>query len=604
LNLFIDGQVFQTGALERGMGVLTIELLRALRKQRPDITVTILVNDQLKVSKRHQTKMDRMLDGFIIETVSLATTTSGTLELATRQLEAYITANGHKDDVYLIPALFLFDYYAIVPGNCKTILIFHDLIPLVMWDYLKNVFPAHVYFDRFSIINQVDGVLANSVNTKDELVSLLGVPEANVTVMGGAPEDFTPTKAEAAKRVRDLGVKGHYVLLPTGGGYMEHKNNARAVEALHLALLDTSNPFKIVATSSYEAHEKQSLHEYLGDAIIFTGNVDNEDMQALYMEAAVVLVPSLAEGLGIPLLNAVAAGVPVAASDIPVFTEIAGDLDPFYQFNPLDIWDMRDGIFAALARVDFDTKKQAYDRLLAEYTWDHCAARLLESLGRFSASPIGELRELQIVMPDPYADTRDGYRAQSLLAYTRQHGYRPRFFIDPGTVRPPYDDRGADYVRFAAHAEAIENYEPRQAATVPTLIFVAPNANFVDLHALSRLADGAVIYISDMVSDHLYPAMLDSGLLDIAMQESEAAIQAQLQHEGMYNVPHVLLKARAVIVEKRAEKPVRALLKQLGLKIPVEVVDNNNMTGLGAYVREGRIPADKILQTVSEAYSA
>lgn len=600
MKLFVDGQIFQTGALERGMGTLTIELLSAIVQQNPSVDVIILTNRKVTMTTEHRTKLHNALKQFQIDEISLDTPKTGSYQRAKQQLEAYITAHTPKktETAYLVPALFLFDYYAIFPDNCRGMLIFHDLIPLVMWDYLKDVFPASIYFARFPLILEADIVLANSKSTQQELIRLLGVDPRKVALIGGAAERFTITSTEAHQRIKQLGIEQPYILLTTGGGHMRHKNNLRTAQALYLIKRDVDHPFKVIATSNYEASEKRELAEYLGDYVQFTGSVSRFDMQALYMCADMIIMPSLAEGLGIPLLNGVQLGIPVACSDIPVFSESSLNLNIFYKFDPYDVWDMRDKILAALARVDFSDHLAHYSRINKHFTWKRCAEAFSKSLLTPIPHSSKPSNRLVVLIPDPLKDSSLGYMAQSLLAASQAAGYELHYYIDPGNQPLHYEKRGADYVRYLSQCFDIKDYTLDASGNTPTLIFLPADADFTELHLLSRLIDGAIVYVSDDVSDNLYDALQHQGILDQTLADMEKSAQKRFIKDNLYGAPHSIINAKAVICEHRIATKIKNLTQKLSMTSPMLVLSDNVDVNLNDYVLNPDPPNKKILDFV------
>lgn len=116
-----------------------------------------------------------------------------------------------------------------------------------------------------------------------------------------------------------------------------------------------------------------------GEQVVALGFVSDGDLHALLRDAALLVHPSLYEGFGLPLVEALAAGIPVACSDIPVFREVAGDAAVFFDpFDPAAIADTVEGLLRdAGAR---DRLAAAGPARAARYTWPAAADRLLTTL--------------------------------------------------------------------------------------------------------------------------------------------------------------------------------------------------------------------------------
>jgi glycosyltransferase involved in cell wall biosynthesis len=108
--------------------------------------------------------------------------------------------------------------------------------------------------------------------------------------------------------------------------------------------------------------------------VVFTGPVNDDDLVGLYSEASLFTFPSLYEGFGLPALEAMACGVPVIASDIPVLREVLGDAAQFVA--PTDV----EGLAALMERVLADENDRAVliergRQRAARFTWRETAQR-------------------------------------------------------------------------------------------------------------------------------------------------------------------------------------------------------------------------------------
>jgi len=110
-----------------------------------------------------------------------------------------------------------------------------------------------------------------------------------------------------------------------------------------------------------------------------TGWVPREELYSLYERARAFVYPSTFEGFGMPVLEAMAAGIPVACADIPPLREVAGDAALF--FDPLD----EDAIASAIERITTDNELRQTLSLTGPnrarpFTWKRCAEQTLEVL--------------------------------------------------------------------------------------------------------------------------------------------------------------------------------------------------------------------------------
>jgi glycosyltransferase involved in cell wall biosynthesis len=140
-----------------------------------------------------------------------------------------------------------------------------------------------------------------------------------------------------------------------------HKNHARLFEAF-TAVRGERPELRLVLTGA--GHDGLTLP----DGVESRGHVSLDELVELYRSAAALVYPSLYEGFGIPCVEAMACGCPVAASDVASIPEVCGDAAVY--FDPLDPESIADGIRTVLGRPPAGGIERA-----ARFTWDECARR-------------------------------------------------------------------------------------------------------------------------------------------------------------------------------------------------------------------------------------
>jgi glycosyltransferase involved in cell wall biosynthesis len=156
----------------------------------------------------------------------------------------------------------------------------------------------------------------------------------------------------------------------------EHKNISRLLRAF--AKLSTDRHLVLVGHAGLDQDALKSQAAELGvaDQVIFTGWIDEEDLEGLYRAATAFVYPTLMEGFGLPVLEAMHRGVPVACSNTSSLPEVAGDAA--LTFDPND----EAAIGAAVERLLTDSELRAdlirrgYERA-AQFTWERCAEQTL-----------------------------------------------------------------------------------------------------------------------------------------------------------------------------------------------------------------------------------
>jgi alpha-1,3-rhamnosyl/mannosyltransferase len=159
-------------------------------------------------------------------------------------------------------------------------------------------------------------VLTGSEWTKRDLVERYGVPEENILV---TPYGFDPVfKPEGPRR------DGPPYLLFVGA-LQERKRPGIALEALQGLDPELHLVFAGPDRGLEEQLRAEATSHGLGDRVEFTGHVSREDLAALYRGARTLVFPSVYEGFGLPVLEAMASGTPVVATRSSSIPEVAGD---------------------------------------------------------------------------------------------------------------------------------------------------------------------------------------------------------------------------------------------------------------------------------------
>jgi glycosyltransferase involved in cell wall biosynthesis len=195
------------------------------------------------------------------------------------------------------------------------------------------------------VARAADHVVAVSEFTKREAIELLGVAEARVSVIGNAVEPvFTPDGP---------GAEGDYVLAV---GTLEPRKNLRRIAA---AAARVGAELRVVGARGWGGVETPG----------WVGEASDEELSALYRGARALVFPSLYEGFGIPVLEAMASGAPVVTSRGGATEEIAGGAAVLV--DPLDVSAIAAGIEEAAARRD-ELRALGLERAQA-YSWDSVA---------------------------------------------------------------------------------------------------------------------------------------------------------------------------------------------------------------------------------------
>lgn len=227
-------------------------------------------------------------------------------------------------------------------------------------------------------------VLTVSEYSRQDLMRSYGLgPERLVLTPNGVAENFRPIPAspERDKRLRRYGIDSGYLL--SVGALQPRKNLSRLIGAyLRFRERDEEQACKLVVVGKkgwlYKDIFRSARHSRFVDDIIFTGYVADDDLPAIYSAASAFVYPSIFEGFGLPVLEAMACGVPVATSNCSSLPEVAGDAA--LSFDPLD----EDAMTQSISRLVRDEalrerlRKSGLERA-KKYSWDETARLTLNA---------------------------------------------------------------------------------------------------------------------------------------------------------------------------------------------------------------------------------
>jgi glycosyltransferase involved in cell wall biosynthesis len=212
-----------------------------------------------------------------------------------------------------------------------------------------------------------------------EIIEHYQVPEERVVAIPNAagPAAQSLTEAEAKTELEQLGLQLRRPYLLAVGNVQPRKNLSRLIEAFgRLVAGGLDVDLVIAGPRHYQGEQVLAAGRELGDRVHFTGYLSDRQLAACYRGAEVFVFPSLYEGFGIPALEAMAHGVPVASSRGGALPEVCGEAALY--FDPLEV----DSIEGALRRILTDSElragliKAGHAREL-QFSWSRSAEQTL-----------------------------------------------------------------------------------------------------------------------------------------------------------------------------------------------------------------------------------
>jgi glycosyltransferase involved in cell wall biosynthesis len=232
-------------------------------------------------------------------------------------------------------------------------------------------------------IRQAEHVITISKCSKLDIQELLGLENKEITVTYLAPRPmFRPIDKEVAlEQVRKKHPRVYKPYLLFVGTLEPVKNLTNLVKAYGLALASETvvQDLVIVGQKGWGEHPLYALIDGLGlsHRVVFTGYVPDEDLPYLYSAADALIFPSLYEGFGLPIVEAMACGTPVMTSNRSATGEVGADA--VLLVDPTSVPDMARGIKALCKDEGFrkDLSKRGQERA-AFFSWDKCARQTMD----------------------------------------------------------------------------------------------------------------------------------------------------------------------------------------------------------------------------------
>jgi glycosyltransferase involved in cell wall biosynthesis len=195
----------------------------------------------------------------------------------------------------------------------RSVVTFHDLF-VMTGEYSTPDFRMRFTEQARDAAARADAIIAVSAFTRQQVVSLLGVAPEKVSIVHHGTRPLAIPSGIAREKI-----------ILSVGAIQKRKNIARLAEAF--AAVDDSWTLVLAGSSGYEAAEilAQIEQSPAHQRIVLPGYVTPADLAKWYAQASIFAFPSLDEGFGMPLLEAMSAGIPIVTSDRSALPEVAGD---------------------------------------------------------------------------------------------------------------------------------------------------------------------------------------------------------------------------------------------------------------------------------------
>jgi len=264
----------------------------------------------------------------------------------------------------------------------KLVVTIYDLTVLTNPECHKKMNILHCLGGAKEAIKYADSIIAISEHTKKDIVNYLGAPPELITVtqLAASGDYHEVTDASELKRARQrYNLPENYLLFV---GSLEPRKNVKTLLESYSRLKESFKkefPLVIAGGRGWLNSDIPELVKTLGveDRVVFAGYIDRGDIAAVYSGATVFVFPSLYEGFGLPILEAMGCGTPVITSNVSSMPEVAGDAAVLV--SPTDAASLT----AALEEVLGDESKRAGMKKKGfvqarRFSWERCAKETLE----------------------------------------------------------------------------------------------------------------------------------------------------------------------------------------------------------------------------------
>jgi len=476
LRVLVDAQAFQNPwSARRGIGRYLGELMAALDQLDEAVRLSYMLNPDLPVPSDLQSHSP---SGELSFSDEIAQTDADLIHVPSPFEPASI------DRVW--PAAI---------RGLPLVVTVYDLIPFILRDlYLQNPNERRWFRTRLELVQRADRVIAISDSTAKDVIEHAGVPAHRVVVTGAAPpKHFKPARNRRQSLQalqRELpDVRGDFIVYQ--GGMDPRKNIERLISAYAGLPAALRRRHQLVIVCELWGEQRQEVDDLLAEFnakadVLFTGYVPDETLALLFQSAKLSIFPSLYEGYGLPVAEAMATRTPVIGSRTSSIPELIKDDQAL--FDPYDADSIRATLQRALEDSSFLERLNAA-RLDERHDWHEVASRTARAYAatRLEHRPRRRLKPrlaIALAIPGHDADaTQESFRFLERLA---QHCHVDAFLGKEDNVYlPPAVER-----QELKHFELIERGRGGYD-TVVTILDDDPNA--YRALAIARAKGGHVI---------------------------------------------------------------------------------------------------------------
>lgn len=269
-------------------------------------------------------------------------------------------------------------------NGVKRVQTVFDISPVIIPETPNLIIKLNFKYILPRLIKNSDSIIVSSQSTKEDIISYFGTPEEklNVIYLGVDRSVFSPKKPDE-KILKKYGINNDYLM------YVGNDNPRKNLKTLILAYSEIFGEIeedlvligpinKNYIAKIIKGQGSVNLSEKLLDRIIIPGYVEFADLPALYSAASAFVFPSLYEGFGLPLLEAMACGTPVITSNNSSLKEVAGKAGILLD-DPLNPHQISGKILEIVEDAELQKKYEKRGLLRVEkFSWDRMVKKTIE----------------------------------------------------------------------------------------------------------------------------------------------------------------------------------------------------------------------------------
>ena len=412
MRIAIDLQGAQTGSRFRGIGRYTIALIKAMLRENSGHEYILVLNglfeDTIEPIRAEFNGLIRQ-DHIVVweahgPVQEITIKNSWRRETAALLREAYLESL--NADVVLITSVIegYGDDFVMTIGasdtKTPTVAIFYDIIPYLYPDiYLADKFVSDWYYRRLAEYKKADLLLAISNSSRLEAIEHLDADPASVVNISAACDgQFRPIAIDPASRstfFHRFGIEKPYLMYLSATD--PRKNHRRLIDAYARLPCQVRAEHQLIFVGGMPSSHKEEFQRHAENSglkpeeLVFTGFVDDDDINLFFNFSKAFVFPSWHEGFGLPALEAMQCGCAVIGSRASSVPEVIGYDEAL--FDPFDVEDMRARIERVLTDDEFRSRLKHHAAThVTSFSWEKCAKFAIRAMEERFLLNVGDER--------------------------------------------------------------------------------------------------------------------------------------------------------------------------------------------------------------------